>query len=204
MNTTVALRAGCLSREISAALAVVMTLLAVTRTPREPLATTREADPPVALDNGATFAVVKLIRIDGDCSNAGGSYFTFELDSPGPPRFVHGGGHDFAFARPGRDRDSSTRYQHDDRDDTPLGYYVAEISPTAPFRFWDPGWGLQDLPTYIGAVGRAAPARDRREAMRLLPYGLARSAPSSILDFRPAPGRPDDVAIPPVPPLPRS
>ena len=204
MNTTVALRAGCLSREISAALAVVMTLLAVTRTPREPLATTREADPPVALDNGATFAVVKLIRIDGDCSNAGGSYFTFELDSPGPPRFVHGGGHDFAFARPGRDCYSSTRYQDDDRDHTPLGYYVAEISPSAPFRFWDPGWGLQDLPTYVGAVGRAVPVRDRGEAMRLLPYGLARSAPSSVLDFREHRGCADDLAVLPSPPRPPS
>jgi len=147
---------------------------------------------------------VKLIRIDGDASNAGGSYFTFEVDAPGPTRFVHGGGHDFAFARPGRDCYSSTRYQDDDRDHTPLGYYVAEISPSAPFRFWDPGWGLQDLPTYVGAVGRAVPVRDRGEAMRLLPYGLARSAPSSVLDFREHRGCADDLAVLPSPPRPPS
>lgn len=113
----------------------------------------------VAAD-GATRAVVRLVRIDEEASNLGGTHFTFELDGPGAPRFVHGGGHGFSLP----DRDLGR---------VPSDFYVAEIVPSPrPFRVWDGGWGLGGLPAYVGTVRRALAVDGRGEAVGLLPIGI--------------------------------
>ena len=130
-------------------------------------------DPPLEPACGATLEVARLIDISEEGSNMGGAHFTFAIDEPGVPRFVHGGGHEFALVPFGRKS-------------PPMGYYVVEVVwRPQRFRVWDGGWGLGHLPVYAGVVLRAVAVRDRAEALRRLPDGLDGVNRDAILHLTP-------------------
>jgi len=110
---------------------------------------------PLTAADGHTYAVVELRRTISECSNLGGTHYTFTVDEPGNPRrLIHAGGHGASDLH----LPSAT-------------YYVADVT----LKQWpDPavsnaGWCLDDMPAYSGEAMRFVPARDLSDArMRLV------------------------------------
>jgi hypothetical protein len=104
---------------------------------------------PLTAADGRTYAVVELKRTIGECSNLGGTHYSFAVDESGVPRMIHAGGHGAPDLHLANDT-----------------YYVAEVMlkdrPDPPED--DAGWCLADLPAYSGEALRFVPARDLADA----------------------------------------
>lgn len=127
--------------------------------PPTPVLPSTPAAPPDPIVNvaGHSYAVVQSRDWRIECSNAGGTHWTFTVDGMGPDYFLHGGGHGIyrpstlPAAMAGRPM----------RDGPADAYHVAEIR-VAPelVHIQDPGWCIGDLPPYAGFVLAVLPATD--------------------------------------------
>ena len=126
--------------------------------------------------DGRAYAVVQVRDWRIECSNLGGTHWTFDVDGMGPQFLLHGGGH-------GIFGDTSlptgTGPAPSGSGDASL-YYVAEIQLVRPVdSVRDGGWCLGGLPRYQGSVLAVAPAPD-------LAVARARLATISSQGFHPA------------------
>jgi hypothetical protein len=91
---------------------------------------------PVSDGHGGWYAIVRAERGTTECSNMGGEHITLSIvdRQPGQPTWLHLGGHGNYRALPCDRR------------------YVAHVVATPPLVVDDPGWCLDEQPTYDGKI----------------------------------------------------
>jgi acetylornithine deacetylase/succinyl-diaminopimelate desuccinylase-like protein len=119
----------------------------------------------VTATNGHTYAVVKLVGSAEECSGAGGTHYTLEVDESAK-RILHGGGHASYGELARRDSEPKGYYE----------YYVAEVTVEghAGLSSSNPGWCIEHLPPYFGRASHFVAATDLADARAKLAALTAR------------------------------